>query len=148
MDTLDKRLLNDFQRDFPLTPRPFAELGVQLGISEETVIQTLTRLKETGKISRVGPVFAPGRLSVSTLAAMAVPPERLETVAALINEYPEVNHNYEREHCFNLWFVTIAPDQTRLRTVLDEISERTGLSVMSLPLITDYHIDLGFSLDL
>jgi hypothetical protein len=78
---------------------------------------------------------------------MAVPPERLESVAALVGAYPEVNHNYEREHRFNLWFVVAAPSRERLDAVLTEIKERTGLDVLDLPLRDAFHIDLGFRLE-
>ena len=148
MNKLDQHLLNDFQRDFPLCPRPYATLGRRLGISERVVIQTLERLQAEGAVSRVGPIFAPGRVGASTLAAMAVPEAQLESVAELINAYPEVNHNYEREHRYNLWFVVTAPDQSHLQAVLTEIEARTRLAVMVLPLLKDYHIDLGFPLEL
>ena len=75
---------------------------------------------------------------------MAVPPNELERVAALVSGYAEVNHNYEREHRLNLWFVVTAPDSTRLQQVLDEIAARTGYEVFSFPLVEDYHIDPGF----
>ncbi len=146
MDPLDHHLLNDFQRDFPLTPRPFAELGQRLGLTEDQVLASLNRLREAGAVSRVGPVFAPRRVGESTLAAMAVPEDRLEDMAALVSAYPEVNHNYEREHRYNLWFVVTAPDQAHLDAVLAEIVERSGLPVLPLPLLADYHIDLGFPL--
>lgn len=142
----EQQLLNDFQHDFPLTPRPYAELGKQLGISEDKVITLLKELQSVGAISRVGPVFMPNRVGVSTLAAMAVPAQELETVAAIINEYPEVNHNYEREHAFNLWFVLTAPDIQHLQQVIDSIGFETGYPVMSLPMLEDYFIDLGFNI--
>lgn len=146
MNELDKHLLNDFQRDFPLTARPYAAMAEHLGTTEDEVIGTLAQLKEAGMVSRVGAVFAPRRVGVSTLAAMAVPVERLEAVAEMVNSYAEVNHNYEREHRFNLWFVITAPDQTHLDAVIRDIETWTDLPVMSLPLLTDYHIDLGFRL--
>ena len=148
MNEIEYQLLNDFQRDFPLTSRPFARLAEQLSVSEEQVLDTLDQLTRIGKISRVGPVFTPRRLGVSTLAAIAVPAVRLQEVADLVSSYQEVNHNYEREHHFNLWFVVIAADQMQLEGVLLEIEARAGLAVMSLPLLNDYHIDLGFSLAL
>jgi hypothetical protein len=77
---------------------------------------------------------------------MAVPPSILESVAAVVNGYTEVNHNYEREHRLNLWFVATAPDAARLQSVLDEITARTGYEVLSFPLVEDYHIDLGFEM--
>jgi len=143
---LDRTLLDGFQRDFPLEPRPFARIAECLGIGEDEVIERLRLLQDAGLVSRVGPIFPPNRIGVSTLAALAVEPERLEEVAALISALPEVNHNYEREHHFNLWFVATAPNRVHLDRVLEEISERTGLEVLDLPMIQDFHIDLGFRL--
>ena len=145
-DEVDRRLLNDFQSGFPLVPRPFAEVAAQLGVDEAEVIARLERLSGSGAVSRVGPVIEPRRMGASTLAAMAVPPERLEKVAGLVNGFPEVNHNYEREHRFNLWFVLTAADEDRLAAIMDEIQERTGIEVLDLPMLNEYHIDLGFPL--
>ncbi len=143
---LELRLLNEYQRDLPLTATPFADMAEGLGVDEATVLRLLNKLQEQGVISRVGPVFRPKRVGVSTLAAMAVPEERLDMVAALVNGYGEVNHNYEREHEFNLWFVLTAPTREHLQQVLDEIAQRTGIAVMDLPLRRPFHIDLGFPL--
>jgi len=145
-DEVDRRLLNDFQSGFPLVPRPFAEVAARLGVDEAEVIARLERLSGFGAVSRVGPVIEPRRIGASTLAAMAVPPERLEKVAGLVNGFPEVNHNYEREHRFNLWFVLTAADEDRLAAIMDEIQERTGIEVLDLPMLNEYHIDLGFPL--
>jgi len=143
---LDRRLLNDFQQEFPLSPAPYADIARSLGVSEEEVLARLAALKREGAISRVGAVVRPNTVGVSTLAAMAVPPEQLESVAAIVNGYTEVNHNYEREHLLNLWLVAAAPNAARLQTVLDEIAARTGYEVLSFPLVEDYHIDLGFEM--
>jgi DNA-binding Lrp family transcriptional regulator len=143
---IERRLLNDFQRDFPLSPTPYADIARELGVSEAEVLATLTRLKQQGAVSRVGAVLRPNTVGVSTLAAMAVPTAELETVAALVSAYAEVNHNYEREHVLNLWFVVTAPDSGRLQQVLDDIASRSGYEVLPFPLLEDYHIDLGFDL--
>jgi DNA-binding Lrp family transcriptional regulator len=143
---LELRLLNENQRDLPLSPTPFADMAERLGVDETTVLRLLKKLQGQGVISRVGPVFRPKRVGVSTLAAMAVPEERLELVAALVNGYGEVNHNYEREHELNLWFVVTAPTREHLQQVLAEIEQRTGIAVMDLPLRRPFHIDLGFPL--
>jgi siroheme decarboxylase len=146
LDAIDRRLLNDFQQGFPLSRRPYAEIGVRLGIGEAEVLSRLARLSAAGAVSRVGAVLTPKRVGVSTLAAMAVPPGRLEAVAQLVSAYPEVNHNYEREHRVNLWFVLTARDKARLDEVLAEIALLTGLAVLDLPMLEEYHIDLGFPL--
>ena len=143
---LDRRLLNDFQQDFPLSPTPYADMARDLGVTEADVLARLKALKSAGAVSRVGAVVRPNTVGVSTLAAMAIPPEQLESVATLVNGYTEVNHNYEREHRLNLWFVATAPEAERLTAVLDEIATRTGYEVLSFPLVEDYHIDLGFEL--
>jgi DNA-binding Lrp family transcriptional regulator len=143
---LQFRLLNDFQRDFPLCPAPFAELASRLGVAEGVVIRGLEDLRREGKISRVGPVFAPKRIGASTLAAMAVPPEKLEVVAQSVNRFPEVNHNYEREHRYNLWFVVTAGSEGRLQAALGAIEQAAGYPVLRLPLEQEFHIDLGFCL--
>lgn len=146
MDLLDQRLLNEFQQDFPLSARPYAELGRRLGLDEDEVMDRLARLTRGGSVSRVGAVFRPHAVGCSTLAAMAVPEERLETVAELVNAFPEVNHNYQREHRLNLWFVVAAPDRARLAGVLAEIAAAAALPVLDLPLEEHFHIDLGFDL--
>lgn len=146
MDHLDQRLLNEFQQDFPLDSRPYAVLGERLGIGEDEVMDRLARLSRGGSISRVGAVFRPHAVGGSTLAAMAVPEDRLEAVAELVSAFPEVNHNYQREHRLNLWFVVTASSKARVAEVLAEISQSAGLQVLDLPLLEHFHIDLGFDL--
>jgi DNA-binding Lrp family transcriptional regulator len=129
--------------------RQFSKLEqrlLQLGVYETTVLETLKRLQTEGVVSRVGAVFRPNRVGASTLAAMAVPEEQLEEIAAIVNEFDEVNHNYEREHDYNLWFVVVARDEERLQQVLLEIEARCGFSVLDLPLLEEFFIDLGFDL--
>lgn len=143
---LEFRLLNGFQRDFPLVTEPFAAVARRLECTEAEILAALDRLQGRGVVSRVGAVFAPWRVGVSTLAAMAVPRDRMDEVAAVVSARGEVNHNYEREHHYNLWFVATATDEAALATVLDGIADETGCDVLSLPLVEQYHIDLGFDL--
>ena len=146
LDELEKHLLNDFQYDFPLVSRPYQQIAEKLGTSEQVIIDTLKQLQEQGFVSRVGAVFRANSIGASTLAAMSVPESQLESVAAMISDYSEVNHNYQREHHFNLWFVVTASDEQVLNAILDDIEHRSGLPVMYLPMLEDYHIDLGFDL--
>jgi len=143
---LQRRLLNDYQQELPLSSTPYADIADELGVSEEVVIDNLQRLQEDGSISRVGPVFRTHSIGASTLAAMSVPPERLEAIADIVSSFDEVNHNYEREHELNLWFVATAPDQVHLAETLQQIEQQTGHEVLALPMLEDYHIDLGFEL--
>ncbi len=144
MKDFEKRLLDDYQRDFPLVPRPYAALAERLGVGEDQVISALETMRDAGFVSRVGAVFTPGALGGGALAAMAVPEERLDEVAEFVSGFSEVNHNYEREHGFNLWFVVTAPDDAGVARVLGEIEKNTGIKPLNLPMLESYHLDLGF----
>jgi DNA-binding Lrp family transcriptional regulator len=143
---LEYTLLNDWQRGFPIVAHPFAEIGQRVGAGETAVLDTLARLQRRGAISRVGAVFAPRRIGASTLAALAAPAQQIEEIAALVSARPEINHNYQREHRYNLWFVATAADQAALDAVLAAIELDTGCRVIALPLENEFHIDLGFDL--
>jgi DNA-binding Lrp family transcriptional regulator len=146
LETPELPLLNDFQRGFPLVRRPFAEIGERCGLSEAQVLGAYRAGLQDGVVSRIGVVFAPHAVGASTLAAMAMPPSKIDAVAKLVSAQPEVNHNYEREHSVNLWFVATAPSQDALRAALERIARDTGTPVLALPLVEEYHIDLGFDL--
>ncbi|HMA90985.1 MAG TPA: Lrp/AsnC family transcriptional regulator [Burkholderiales bacterium] len=139
-------LLNEFQRDFPLVSRPFAEVAARCGLTEAQALGAYRAALADGLLSRIGVVFAPHAVGASTLAAMAVPPSRIDAVAKIVSAQPEVNHNYEREHRVNLWFVATAPSQEALEAALARIARESGIEVLALPLVEEYHIDLGFDL--
>jgi DNA-binding Lrp family transcriptional regulator len=147
LDERELRLLNDYQRSFPLVHAPFEEIARTLDVDEDWVRDRLGRWQREGSVSRVGAVFRPHAIGVSTLASMQVPAHDLERVAAIVSSFREVNHNYEREHRRNLWFVVTARDAAALEATLDALRERTGYAVVSLPLVAEYWIDLGFRLD-
>ena len=148
MEGMIEKLLNNFQRNFPLEPMPFEQIARRLNTSPERVLQTLRDLQARGAVSRVGPVFRPNTVGASTLAAMAVPAGKLDSIASIVSQFPQVNHNYEREHRYNLWFVVTAENTSALRETLREIQLESGYRVLSLPLVKDYHIDLGFHMNL
>ena len=146
LEPLERRLLDRFQRDLPLVPQPYQAMAEAVGACEADVLAALGRLHATGVLSRVGFVVRPNTAGASTLAAMSVPECELESVAARISARPEVNHNYEREHRLNLWFVVAAEDAAARQRALCEIEQETGYAVLDLPLEAAYHIDLGFPL--
>lgn len=148
LSPLHKQLLNDYQQNFPLSPTPFLDIAEQLGVSEAEVLAAFQSLSQRQLISRIGPVIAPNSIGNSALVAMAVSADDLEWVAEMISAYPEVNHNYERENRFNLWFVLVADNESHLQRVIGDIETRTAYSAMVLPMLADYYINLGFELDL
>ncbi|MBZ0334734.1 AsnC family transcriptional regulator [Marinobacter sp. AL4B] len=147
LDTVDKQLIDHYQRNLPVCERPYLEMADRLGISENEVISRLSALQGYQVLSRVGPVFEHSRAGASLLAAVAAAPTEMDAIAARINETPGVNHNYAREHQFNLWFVMTAPDERTLDERLDELEQRLKLPILRLPMVEGYHIDLGFDID-
>ena len=147
LDALDLRLLDEWQRDFPLVSNPFAEIGNALDCSEADVLQRLTRLCATGAVNRVGATLRPNTAGASTLATIAAPDWRVDQVAGIVGAEPGVNHSYLRENDWNIWFVATGPDRAHVAATLARIEATTGLPVLDLPLVRPYHLDLGFALD-
>ena len=141
------RLLNGFQRGFPLVSAPYAELASRLATSETRALEALAQCLDEGVLSRVGAVFAPNVVGASTLAAIDVPADRLAAVAAIVSARPEVNHNYERDGRPNLWFVLTAESGAALARAVSRIETAAGAAVLLFPLLEEYRIDLGFALD-
>ncbi len=147
LDAVDRRIINALQGGFPVSERPFAEAAVSLGLTEEALIDRLRRLRQTGAISRFGPLYNAERLGGAvTLAAMAVPQERFEEVTAIVNAHVEVAHNYERDHRLNMWFVIATEHPARIGEVIGEIERETGLVVHDMPKQEEFFI--GFRVDL
>ena len=147
LDTVDQQLINHYQRNLPVCERPYREMAETLGISEDEVISRLAVLQQQQVLSRVGPVFEHSQAGASLLAAVAAPVEQIDLVAARISSAPGVNHNYAREHLYNLWFVMTAPDEDTLDERLDELEHQLKLPILRLPMVEGYHIDLGFDID-
>lgn len=146
IDPTDLALLDRFQRDFPLEPRPFAPIAVHLGLAEAEVIDRLSRMQAAGRIARVGGTVRPNTAGASTLAALAVPEDRIDEVAAIVGAEAGVNHSYLREADWNLWFVATAPDTATLAATLTRIEAASGLPLLDLRLVRPFNIDLGFPL--
>lgn len=146
LDALDRRLIDCYQRGLPVCTRPFAAVAERLGCPEADVIARLERLQSLSVLSRVGPVFDHARAGASLLAAVAVPEEVRDAFAELINRAPGVNHNYAREHDYNLWFVMTAPDEATLEARLEALEAELGRSLLRLPMLDGYHIDLAFAI--
>lgn len=145
MDSLDRRLLDIIQTDFPLTPRPYAELGQRLGISEAEALERVRALRGRGIIRRLGANFQSSKLGfVSTLCAAKAPDDKLDAFIAEVNARPGVTHNYLREHSYNVWFTLISPSREEAQAVLDDISARTGVAILNLPATKLFKIRVDF----
>jgi DNA-binding Lrp family transcriptional regulator len=142
-DPTERAIINGLQGDFPVAARPFRAAGAALGLSEGETLDGIRHLVETGRLSRFGPLWnAEGLGGAVCLAAMAVPPERFDAIAELVNAHPEVAHNYERSHALNMWFVISAERPERIAQVAAEIEAETGLPVRAMPKIREFFVGL------
>ncbi len=143
MDDTDRRINNALQGGYPLTRRPFADAAAPLGLSEDELIARIRRLREDGVLSRFGPMYNADRFGGhNTLVAMAVPADRFDEVAGIVNSFPEVAHNYARDHALNMWFVVAAESRARVDAVLTEVQALTGLVVYDMPKLREFHVGL------
>jgi DNA-binding Lrp family transcriptional regulator len=143
LNPTDARLIDRLQGDLPLTERPFADVGAELGLSEDEVIQRLHHLLAQGVLTRFGPLFHIERAGGQfLLAAIEVPEPDFERVTALVNALPEVAHNYRREHRLNMWFVVAAETPAAVEQACQRIERETGLTVHRFPKEREYFVGL------
>jgi len=147
MDAVNRRIINAFQGGFPITERPYAEAAMRVGVEEDELIERIEGMLEAGTLTRFGPLYnAEAMGGALTLAALAVPMERYDEVAEIVNAFPEVAHNYAREHAFNMWFVIATDDPARAEAVIEAIETKTGLTVYDMPKEEEFYIGLHFTL--
>lgn len=146
MDDTDRRIVNALQGGFPLCERPFADAAAGLGLTEKSLIGRIDGLLRSKVLTRFGPLFDAERLGGAfSLCAMSVPAEDFERVAALVNAHPEVAHNYEREHHYNMWFVLATDAPSRISQVISEIERETGHPVLNLPREEEFFVEMRLS---
>lgn len=147
LDEIDRRLLQLAQDAFPLTEKPFTELGKMLNLKEEEVMFRFRNLKELGIIKYVGPIVNTEKIGLhaSALIAMKVPEEKLEQIVKVINGYEKVFHNFLRDHEYNIWFTLKASDEVALRKLIEEMKQRIGLpeeNILELPSVRCFKVDV------
>jgi len=149
-DTTDLHILDVLQDDIPLVRRPFAAIAQRLGIPEKVLLDRLKLLQEEGIVRGISPILESRHmgLAAATLIALHVPEERVHEIAAIISSYPEVSHNFRRDHYYALWFTISGKNEEAIQRVLTEILRRTGISntdVLNLPTVRKLKVDVHFS---
>lgn len=145
LDAVDRLLVNDLQQGISVCDRPFAQVAEHAGIDEEEVVTRIGRLLNDGVLTRFGPLYNAERLGGAlTLAALSAPDGDFEGIAETVNGFPEVAHNYRRDHKLNMWFVLAVENPERIAEVLNEIETATGCKVFDFPKIDEYYIGLKF----
>ena len=148
MDDIDRKLLEEIQSDFPVTQRPYKDLGVRLRCSEDNILMRIKRLKKEGIIRRIGGNFDSQRIGfTTTLCAARVSDDTIEEFVRVVNKYPGVTHNYLRDHYYNIWFTFVAPNMKMIDRYIEEIMKHTGVEeILNLPGVKRFKIVVNFNL--
>lgn len=148
IDASDKTVLNRIQSNFPVTSRPYLSIAKEIGLTEDEVLNRISRLKHLGIIRRIGGNFVPDKLGfVSTLCAAKVPEDKIALFTKTVNQYPGVTHNYKRDNVYNIWFTFIAQSVEEIKKNLKQIIQKTGVDdILNLPATKVFKIKAQFDL--
>lgn len=145
MDEIDRRIINTLQGNFPISDRPYLDVAEQLGISEDQLLNRLKSLLKERTLTRFGPMYDIQKLGGNfSLCAIRVPAERFKEVTEIVNAFPEVAHNYKRDHEFNMWYVLATESADQIALTNQTIEAKTGLKVYNMPKIQEFFVGLRF----
>lgn len=146
LDDIDRQIVNELQGGVPLSHTPYTECAARLGLSEADLLGRLRALLARGALTRFGPLFNIDRMGGRfCLCAMEVPLARWDEVVAKVNAFPEVAHNYQREHAFNMWFVLAVEKPDGIAATCAAIERETGLAVHAFPKTREFFVDFRVS---
>ncbi len=142
-DDIDAKLINHLQNGFPICDMPYLQVANELNLTEEAVLNRLKKLLENGTLSRFGALYHAEKMGGAlTLAAIKVPENDFEKITDIVNSFPEVAHNYQRNHELNMWFVVATETPEQLAQTLEQIEKQTQLHVFNMPKINEYFVGL------
>lgn len=143
MDEIDRAIINTLQGDLPVCERPYLEAAQRIGISEDKLLGRLAQLRESGILSRIGPMFQIEKIGGAfTLAALRAPESEFERIAEQVNAFPEIAHNYARDHELNMWFVIATETPCEIDNVIGRIEHETGCKVFNFPKSREYFVEM------
>jgi DNA-binding Lrp family transcriptional regulator len=142
-DDIDAKLINHLQNGFPICDTPYLQVANELGLTEKDVLERVKKLLANGTLSRFGALYHAEKMGGAlTLAAIKVPEQLFEKVTEIVNSFPEVAHNYQRNHELNMWFVVATETAEQLALTLEKIEQQTGLPILNMPKINEYFVGL------
>ncbi len=149
LDATDRKVLSMIQAGFPLERSPYREIAERVGLTEEQALQRVQTLRKRGLLRRIGGVLNTKKLGLTgTLVALRVPTDRIEEVAAIVNECPNVTHNYLRDYEYNMWFTVTANSREEVTEAVAQIGRSTGIDdLLELPSIKTFKIGVKLNFE-
>lgn len=135
---LEKRVIAAIQGDMPVVARPYQVLAEAIGISEETLIDTLHRLTERGVIRRFGATLRHQKsgFQANAMTAWQVDEARIEEVGRIMASFRAVSHCYRRDPAedwpYNLYTMIHGRSEDDCRETARRIAEKAGVTTYQL----------------
>ncbi|MBT3204016.1 MAG: AsnC family protein [Gammaproteobacteria bacterium] len=131
---LEQALIAVIEQGLPLVPRPYADLALQIGCSEQEVIDGLQTLKNRGDIKRFGVVVRHRKLGyrANGMVVWNVPDEDVKRLGHCIGQYSFVTLCYRRprqlpEWGYNLFTMVHGRNKQEVEEKTQLLVEQCGL---------------------
>ena len=135
---LEQKVIASIQGDIHVTERPYLEIAENLGISEDTLLETLQHLSDKGVIRRFGATLRHQKSGFSSNAMVAwqVDEDRIDDVGEKMAAFKEVSHCYRRnpqkQWPYNLYTMVHAGDEASCREIVRRLAADNGIDTYSI----------------
>lgn len=135
IDEQDEALISLMQSGLPLTPMPYADLGKEVGMTEEEVIRRLTYLKKSDVIKRFGIVVRHHELGyrANAMTVWNIDDDKVRELGACMGGFDFVTLCYRRprrlpEWPYNLFTMIHGKDREHVLSNIELLVNQCGLN--------------------
>lgn len=134
IDPTDRRIIAATQTGLPLTPDPYGDVAVSLGLPRAEVLTRMRRMQALGIIRRIGVIpnhYALG-YRANGMSVWDVADDQAQALGRMIGALDFVSHCYRRPRHLPLWpynlFAMVhGRDRAEVEAMVAEIAQRLGV---------------------
>jgi siroheme decarboxylase len=131
----DKTLIRLLQQELPLVSCPYEELGRQVGLDEQEVLQRVSCWVESGIIRRFGATVRHQRVGYSANCMVvwkAADDQQADLVGEVFSGFTEVTHCYRRPRFedwpYTLYTMVHSTSEQGIERTLERMKQASGLT--------------------
>lgn len=130
---LEKKIIAAIQGDMPVVEEPFAQIGAEIGVDEDTLLDVLKDLARRGVIRRFGATLRHQKSGflANVMAAWQVDEARMDEVGEIMASFKEVSHCYRRnptpEWNYNLYTMIHGKSEEHCRETAESMAAKAGV---------------------
>ena len=131
---VEKKVIYELGGDLGDGPRPFADLGKKVGLSEAETVAVIQGLDAKGLLRRFGATLRHQKsgFKANAMVAWKVPEDQLEKAGEILAGFPEVTHCYQRRTVpgwdRNLYTMIHAASDEECYTQAEKMARAAGLN--------------------